>query len=443
MNILMATTEYPPGRLGGSAESVRLTAEALVARGHRVGVVTPQWSHDPGEEREVINGVAVERFTGRLGLPWRWGSEREVSGFRFQAAAAQTLRIAATAGAGCDVIHAQDRRMLVPVYRAARRARRPSILTLRDIGLRCPIATCLVIERPGGTIPESCGARRLWSTCGPLYRGRYGLANPYTEEPRAFKPRTRLVGRYAMLALERTIARRFERIAYVSRGLAEHYAKVFPRRNTVLYSPNPFGPRWGLEKLRFPGDPPTILYSPVAPVAPHSCNPWSPRVVLYVGKPSPGKGWEDFVDAAGLVTDFGRDRVADFVQIGAAPAVPPPWVTSIGPVSSDGVETWRCRAAVCVVPSRQADALPRVALEAMAHGAPVVGTAVGGIPEALSGHGWLVPAGDPKRLAQAIRESLASPWDEERREERRRATRERFGVTAVAEAHEQLYEEVL
>ncbi|MDR7543851.1 MAG: glycosyltransferase [Armatimonadota bacterium] len=65
---------------------------------------------------------------------------------------------------------------------------------------------------------------------------------------------------------------------------------------------------------------------------------------------------------------------------------------------------------VVVVPSLW-ESLPRVVLEAMAVGRPVVASAVGGIPEAVSDGetGLLVPAGDPGRLASAVTDLLRSP----------------------------------
>jgi len=62
---------------------------------------------------------------------------------------------------------------------------------------------------------------------------------------------------------------------------------------------------------------------------------------------------------------------------------------------------------VFVLPS-WIEGLPLVALEAMAHGKPVVATAVGGTPEAvLDGEtGLLVPPRDPERLAGAIERVL-------------------------------------
>lgn len=63
-----------------------------------------------------------------------------------------------------------------------------------------------------------------------------------------------------------------------------------------------------------------------------------------------------------------------------------------------------------VLPSHT-EGLPLTILEAMAAGRPVVGTAVGGIPEAVrhGETGFVVPPRDPRRLAEAVIDVLANP----------------------------------
>jgi glycosyltransferase involved in cell wall biosynthesis len=70
---------------------------------------------------------------------------------------------------------------------------------------------------------------------------------------------------------------------------------------------------------------------------------------------------------------------------------------------------WYRRAAVVAVPSR-AEGIPNVMLEALACGARVVASAVGGISEWAHVPGLsLVPANDPQALATALSHAVLSP----------------------------------
>ncbi|MBP1911150.1 glycosyltransferase family 4 protein [Thermococcus stetteri] len=101
---------------------------------------------------------------------------------------------------------------------------------------------------------------------------------------------------------------------------------------------------------------------------------------------------------------------------------------------------------VFVLPSTTAEAFGIVVLEAMASGAPVVTTTVGGIPEVIreSGSGVLVPPGDEASLAEAVLEIL---FDKELArklgEAGRKAVERRYSWKVVAGEIESVYEEVL
>ncbi len=66
---------------------------------------------------------------------------------------------------------------------------------------------------------------------------------------------------------------------------------------------------------------------------------------------------------------------------------------------------------ISVLPARKPEGLGNVLLEAMALGKPVVGTAIGGIPEVIEDgkNGFLAPAGDAEALADALGRLLSDP----------------------------------
>jgi glycosyltransferase involved in cell wall biosynthesis len=80
-----------------------------------------------------------------------------------------------------------------------------------------------------------------------------------------------------------------------------------------------------------------------------------------------------------------------------------------GFVADVPAELVRCR--VGVVASTGSEAVSRAALEWMAAGRPLVATSVGGLPDlvAEAETGFLVPPGDPKAMAQALRRLLGQP----------------------------------
>jgi glycosyltransferase involved in cell wall biosynthesis len=175
-------------------------------------------------------------------------------------------------------------------------------------------------------------------------------------------------------------------------------------------------------------------------------------VVAVVGRLSPEKGHSYFVEAMAQV----------------ARAIP----GAQGLIVGDGQEEERLRAkvatmelgpAICfagyrrdmdriysaidllVLPSLS-EGLPNVALEAMAHGCPVVGTRVGGVPEAVEDgvSGLLVAPADGHALAQATVTLLRNPA---RRASMGAAARERversFSVRARAARILSVYSDVL
>ncbi len=104
-------------------------------------------------------------------------------------------------------------------------------------------------------------------------------------------------------------------------------------------------------------------------------------------------------------------------------------------------------AQVAVFPSTDPEAFGRAAVEAQAMGVPVIASAMGGLAETIvdGDSGFLVPPGDPAKLATAIERVLALSPDQRREMGERGAARvrARYSVDALQAATLGVYEQLL
>jgi len=128
--------------------------------------------------------------------------------------------------------------------------------------------------------------------------------------------------------------------------------------------------------------------------------PEEPPHVLYVGRLSEEKGVRELAEAA-------RDLPLVVVGDGPLRDLLP---EAVGFVPPAGLGPYYDRASVVVVPSRR-EGYGMTAREAMAHGRPVVASAVGGLVDAIEDgvSGVLVPPGDVGALREALRRLLDDP----------------------------------
>ena len=144
--------------------------------------------------------------------------------------------------------------------------------------------------------------------------------------------------------------------------------------------------------------------------------PEEPPHLLYVGRLSEEKGVRELAKAA---------RGLPLVVVGDGPLrdlLP----RATGFVPPDRLGAYYERASVVVVPSRR-EGYGMTAREAMAHGRPVVATAVGGLTDAVEDGvtGLLVPPGDAAALRDALERLLGDA-----------ALRDRLGAAARSAAAE-------
>ena len=142
------------------------------------------------------------------------------------------------------------------------------------------------------------------------------------------------------------------------------------------------------------------------------------KLLLYVGRTVPIKGIDKLLEAIAMVADEypvkcilvgGDDEILegvidlqkriDELFLGGK-------VIGIGNIKQEELVRYYCAADALVVPSLH-ESFCLVALEALACGTPVIGSAVGILPQVINrNNGFLVTAGDEHELAEAIKQII-------------------------------------
>lgn len=127
-----------------------------------------------------------------------------------------------------------------------------------------------------------------------------------------------------------------------------------------------------------------------------------PVRVLFVGGDFERKGGRDLLEAMQRVSTRAELDVVTGSEVNVSPSIVCRVHRGLQPQSAELVSLYR-EADVFVLPSR-GDCFPQAVAEGLAAGLPIVGTAVGAIPEMIQHgvNGMIVPPRDPRALGEAI-----------------------------------------
>lgn len=396
--IVFVTPYYPPFGAGGAEFTASLHAGLLVAAGHRVVVITPNFG---AAERETVDGVEIHRhrFVG-LSRAGAQAGARQFASPLYRARLARAIA-AAVAGRKVHCIHAQHQFVATAAAAAARSLGAPFVAHLRDTSQICGVGALCLLEAGNDVPPPQCGlVQNMW-----CHQNRF---------VKTYVPNASLLGRVARLGsgfidyrIWRSRARAYDRasrIAFASDGL---------RR---LYETLPAFADGGRHR---------VVYAPILPVAGGEVRPdllpeplrrlkaEGRQIVLFVGKVSIGKGCDVMFEAWRRLADEFPDArlvVAGNIQADAW-SIDRTRTELLGFVAREAVPALYAAADIVLLPSTWPEPLGWATLDSARHAKPIVATRVGGVPEAVvdGETGYLVNRLDPAAMAEGLRRLLRDP----------------------------------
>lgn len=192
-----------------------------------------------------------------------------------------------------------------------------------------------------------------------------------------------------------------------------------------------------------------VVPNPVLDFLPRAKNPNRERIVLFVGKLEPRKGYMTLLDAVPAVLQrypevqfwFAGHGDVERAQEQAGRLGITSAVRLLGWTEPGALADLYQEAFALCLPS-QNEGVPMSVLEAMSHGLPVVCTPVGGLPELITDgyNGLFATVGDPASVADKILRLLDDPEYADRiAETGRRTVQQLCGASVVAEKLRQIY----
>jgi len=169
------------------------------------------------------------------------------------------------------------------------------------------------------------------------------------------------------------------------------------------------------------------------------------KIVVYAGRLSSGKGVLFLYQVAEKLSQ----QNIKFVFIGEGElrreicTLVNQNIICLGRKDHDFVLNVISKAAVCVVPSLVFEAFPRLAIESISLGVPVIGTNVGGIPEAIGQAGIIIEPGNTEELTNAIRMLVDNKIEYQKYKNATEKEAKKYTETAICNKVFQGYKEVI
>jgi len=381
MRILIATDFYPPF-LGGTELYFQNLAQELAARGHQVTVVTV-W-HAGLPQHETRAGVHIIRLKPLLTrAPWFFSSPRRFHPPFPDPALVSSLK-SIIAQQQIDLVHAVG----WTAYSCSAAVQGipdppPLVVSINDYGYTCPLRTLMNRGRV-------CSGSHF-SKCLTCARAVYGLPKALAAcLGIASSKKLLLKNTTSFISLSRCVERLFRRDAFSGCHLQQP-----PEIVTI-------------PPVALPSQPPGLSSSDG--IAQALQNLPSEPYILFVGALQPHKGIFTLLQAYSLLPS-----PPPLVLIGTtwpdSPQEFPPSVRVIRNAPHPAVmAAWR-RCLFGVAPSLWLEPFGGVVLEAMSCARPVIGTQDSGHADMIidGKTGYLVPPGDPRLLAEEMKNLIASP----------------------------------
>jgi glycosyltransferase involved in cell wall biosynthesis len=384
VRVLFVSPRYypdPPGQehVGGSHISAHHLAQALVTAGVDLRVLSLMRGSARVDERQ--DGVSISRMpvSGPAGPPWLTELDWVYRQVRRQV-------LALLSEFRPDLIHAYSGRAVPGVARAARRAGRPFVATVSS-----PYLLCATAQGTDGAGRDCLGCRG-----GERLRAIMAHSGPRYGAPRAVL--------YWLFS--------YPHMAHLARSL----------RRAALLLPDSHGIARDLARLGYPAERIRVVHDPITVPSrvdrrrPSALGlPDDARVLMYAGRLVENKGVQNVLGVMPALPNtvmlvIGRGDHEPALRRRAAELGLTERVRFLGFIPNAALGEYYAAADVVIMAGTFYEALGRMLMEACAHGVPVIGTRVGGIPDVIEDgrNGFLLDSQDPAELRTRIETILAS-----------------------------------